>query len=109
MNPIILKAGKEANVAFRHPWIFSGALENAPEDSAHGDVVRVADKRGIVLATGTYSARSSIAVRVFQFGDATIDRAWITARLKEANDRRLAMGYGPGTETTGYRVAFGEA
>lgn len=109
MNPIILKAGKEANVAFRHPWIFSGALENAPEDSAHGEVVRVADKRGIVLATGTYSARSSIAVRVFQFGDAIIDRAWITARLKEANDRRLAMGYGPGTETTGYRVAFGEA
>ena len=109
MTPIIThKAGKEAKVAFRHPWIFSGALENAPEDSAHGEVVRVADKRGVVLGTGTYSARSSIAVRVFQFGDATIDRAWITARLKEANDRRLAMGYGPGTDTTGYRVVFGE-
>jgi len=110
MYPVItLKAGKEANVAFRHPWIFSGALENVPDGAEHGSVVRVADKRGITLATGTYSARSSIAVRVFAFGEAQIDRAWLTARLKEANDRRLQMGYGPGTDTTGYRVAFGEA
>jgi 23S rRNA (cytosine1962-C5)-methyltransferase len=96
-------------VAFRHPWIFSGALENAPEDSAHGEVVRVADKHGKILATGTYSARSTIAVRAFAFGEVEIDGAWIRERLKEANGRRLAMGYGPGTETTGYRVAFGEA
>ena len=109
MNPIItLKVGKEANVAFRHPWIFSGALENAPEDSAHGDVVRVADKRGVVLGTGTYSARSSIAGRVFACGEATSDRAWSAARIKEADARRKAMGYGPGTDTTGYRVVFGE-
>jgi len=110
MTPTItLKAGKEANVAFRHPWIFSGALENAPDDAAHGSVVRINDKRGIVLGTGTYSARSSIAVRVFAFGDVEIDRAWIAARIKEADARRKAMGYGPGTDTTGYRVAFGEA
>ncbi|HJV32627.1 MAG TPA: class I SAM-dependent rRNA methyltransferase [Patescibacteria group bacterium] len=110
MNPIItLKAGKEANVAFRHPWIFSGALEQAPGDDAHGTIVRVADKRGIVLATGTYSARSSIAVRVFAFGDEAIDGDWIAARIKEADERRTAMGYGPGTDTTGYRVVFGEA
>jgi len=109
MTPIItLKAGKEANVAFRHPWIFSGALENAPEDSVHGSVVRINDKRGVILGTGTYSARSSIAVRVFAFGDAEIDRAWITARIKEADERRRLMGYGPGTDTTGYRVVFGE-
>lgn len=109
MTTITLKPGKEANAAFRHPWIFSGALEQAPDDSEHGNVVRVADKHGKVLATGTYSARSSIAVRAFAFGEAAIDGAWIAQRLKEADDRRLAMGYGPGTDTTGYRVVFGEA
>lgn len=109
MKTLTLKAGKEANVAFRHPWIFSGALEQAPDDSEHGNVVRVADKHGKVLATGTYSARSSIAVRAFAFGEAEIDGAWIAERVREADGRRKAMGYGPGTDTTGYRVVFGEA
>ena len=106
---IVLKPGKEANVAFRHPWIFSGALEDQPGEDVHGTVVRVAAKHGKILATGTYSARSSIAVRAFAFGEAEIDRAWIAARLKEADERRKMMGYGPGTETTGYRIVFGEA
>lgn len=109
MQTFTLKTGKEANVGFRHPWIFSGALEEGPKEEAHGTVVRVVDRHGKVLATGTHSARSSIAVRVFAPGEATIDGAWIAARLREADGRRRLMGYGPGTDTTGYRVAFGEA
>ncbi len=107
MTTLILKPGKEANVGFRHPWIFSGALEHL--EAEHGSLVRVADKNGKILATGTFSARSSIAVRCFEFGEATINLAWLKEKISEADARRKLMGYGPGTGTTGYRVVFGEA
>jgi 23S rRNA (cytosine1962-C5)-methyltransferase len=104
-----LVAGKEANVGFKHPWVFSGALAKVDEKAKHGSLVHVADRHGKIIGTGTYSNKSSIAVRVFAFGDAVIDRAWMAAKLRAAQDRRLMMGYGPDTETTGYRVCFGEA
>lgn len=106
---LTLRTGKEANVAFRHPWIFSGAFEDIPENIPHGSIVQVNDKHGKILATGTFSSKSSIAVRAFAFGEAVIDRAWLTKGIIEAESRRKLMGFGPKTDTTGYRVVFGEA
>jgi 23S rRNA (cytosine1962-C5)-methyltransferase len=106
---LTLVSGKEANVAFRHPWVFSGALVDAPETLAQGDLVRVADKNGRVLGIGTFSRSTSIAVRIFEFGDATIDREWFVRKFKDADRRRGVLGFGPGTSTTGYRVVFGES
>lgn len=121
MYPVLkLKAGKEASVAYGHPWVFSGALESYPSpmsgegmgeagDAPHGSFVHVADRKGEVIATGSFSSHGSIAVRVFGPGELVIDRAIIETRIKKANERRLRMGYGPGTATTGYRVCFGES
>jgi 23S rRNA (cytosine1962-C5)-methyltransferase len=110
--PVIqLQKGKEANAAFRHPWIFSGALIKRPEGIDHGSIVKLADIRGEVLGTGTYSAKSSIAVRLLAFGEAevVIDKAWFVAKFREAEARRALHGYGPGKATDGYRIVFGEA
>lgn len=104
-----LKAGKEASVAYGHPWVFSGAFEELPESVSHGSFVHVADRKGEVIATGSFSRHGSIAVRVFAPGTAVIDRAFIETRLRKAHERRVRMGYGPGTETTGYRACFGES
>jgi 23S rRNA (cytosine1962-C5)-methyltransferase len=107
--PIIrLKEKKEANVAFRHPWVFSGALDGKP-DAEHGDLITLADRKGDVLATATYSTKSSIAARVFALGDVVIDQAWFVKRFQEADAARHILGYGPKTDTTGYRVIFGES
>ena len=105
---ITLAPGKEANVAFHHPWIFSGAILK-PVMAEHGELVQVLDKNGKCLGTGTYSASSSIAIRVMEFGPAQIDKAWFLKRFKDADARRTLMGYGPKTDTTGYRLIFGEA
>jgi len=106
---VTLLPGKEANVAFRHPWIFSGALASIPDELEHGDLVSVLDKNGKVLGTGTYSAKTSIAVRVFDFGDTTIDKAFFAERFRLAAERRRFLGYGPDMQTTGYRLVFGES
>ncbi|HTK05379.1 MAG TPA: class I SAM-dependent rRNA methyltransferase [Candidatus Eisenbacteria bacterium] len=108
---VTLQKGKEVNAAFRHPWIFSGALTKRPDDVGHGEIVRVEDVGGKVIGTGTYSGKSSIAVRLLEFGDkeVVIDEAWFAKKFKESDDRRRLHGYGPGEATDGYRAVFGEA
>lgn len=109
MYPIVtLKPGKETTVQFRHPWIFSGALQDKSE-AAHGGLVQVATARGEVLGVGTYNSHSTIAVRMLAYEDAEITQSWFEGRLRVAQQARELLGYGPGTETTGYRVVFGEA
>jgi len=110
MYPVVrLKAGKEANAVFRHPWIFSGALEQIPADFPNGSIVSISDNRGRIIGTGTFSAQSMIAIRVFEFGPALIDNDWIRRKISSADKLRLIHGYGHLKQTTGYRVVFGEA
>lgn len=110
MYPTIqLKKGKEATVGVRHPWIFSGAIATKDTAVVHGSMVGVMSATGSLLGVGAYSSHGSIAVRMMSWDDVVIDSAWIEARIRAAEARRTLMGYGPGTDTTGYRVVFGEA
>jgi 23S rRNA (cytosine1962-C5)-methyltransferase len=106
---ITLKEGKETNLVYRHPWIFSGALAAVDRDIPHGSLVWVADIKGNILATGTYSAHTTIAVRIFEFSKVEINRQWLRRKLSAASERRAIFGFGPGTATTGYRLVFGES
>ncbi|MBK7091019.1 MAG: class I SAM-dependent rRNA methyltransferase [bacterium] len=110
MYPILkLKPGKENNVIFRHPWVFSGAFASPLDQLDNGELVHVADAAGQIIGTGTFSTHSQIAVRVFEFGKAEIDYDWIRARIIAAQEQRSLLGYDNGTDTTGYRLVFGEA
>jgi len=104
-----IDAKKVANIIHRHPWIFSGAIIKKEKAVTHGGLVRVTDPDGKFLGVGTYSDSSSIAVRVLDFTDVMIDHAWFVKRFQEAGERRRLLGYGPETQTTGYRLLFGEA
>src|SRR3989339_1197982 len=105
--PVIpLIPGKEAAIGFWHPWIFSGALSKVPEGIEHGELVWISDRQGAILGTGTFSNKSSIAVRVFAFGEAVIDRAWLVAKLKASAERRVVT---VSKDTTAFRGVFGEA
>lgn len=108
MYPVVqLKAGREASVGFRHPWVFSGAIEGVPANVQPGALVEVADRNGKVLGTGTYGP-GTIAVRVFDFSAVEINGDWILGALTNALKRRELLGYGAGTQTTGYRLVHGE-
>lgn len=104
-----LRKGREISLIYRHPWIFSGALEKTEQKPVHGALVHLLGADDSVMATGTWSAHSSIAVRAFEFGDSVIDKEWFERKIEEAVHRRELLGYGPGTATTGYRVIFGES
>jgi len=108
---VALQKGKEQNAMHRHPWVFSGAFAKRPDEIAHGELVQVVAYNGVVLGTGTYSAKSSIAVRIFAFGEAEvkIDAAWFAAAFRNSEAHRAALGLGADTDTSGYRVIFGEA
>ncbi len=104
-----LLPGKEPSVIFGHPWIFSGALDHSSLNVSHGSFVHVLGYQGEVLATGSFSSHGSIAVRVFDYGEVVIDAAWLEEALQQCVQRRVLMDYGAGTQTTGYRVVFGES
>lgn len=108
-SKIRLRPNRTASVAGRHPWIFSGAFERHDSPIASGEIVSVCDPEGKIVATGTYSRQSMIAVRVFEFDEAVITREWLAGKIRQADQRRHLLGYGPGTDTTGYRVVFGES
>jgi 23S rRNA (cytosine1962-C5)-methyltransferase len=87
--PILkLKAGKEDLLSKRHPWILSGALEEAPKAS----LVRLADAKGRVLAVGTASPANPLAVRLFRFEDAPLDADFFRSRFEAALALRRTLG-----------------
>ncbi|MBI4665412.1 MAG: class I SAM-dependent rRNA methyltransferase [Nitrospinae bacterium] len=110
MLPIIkLKSGRENSAVFGHPWIFSGAVAERPQGLSHGDFITIQDHQGKVVGVGSYSSKGSIMARIFDFSGAGINKEWFAAKIRRAESLRRLMGYGPGTNVTGYRVVFGEA
>ena len=68
MKTITLKPRKEESILRHHPWVFSGAIANLPDDIEEGELVNVVASDGRVLGAGHFQI-GSIAVRLLQFGD----------------------------------------
>lgn len=108
MHPVIqLKKGREVPLSRRHPWIFSGAVHRIDGHPNDGDRVIVANHLGQQLAWGHFHD-GSILVKVVSFGGAPPSDQPLTDALEAAWALRQYIGYGPGTETTGFRLVHGE-
>ena len=81
MKKIYLKRGKEESLLRFHPWVFSGAIQQADDDLKDGDLVRVLTNHGDFIAVGHFQM-GSIAVRVLSFRD--VDSREGEARSKES-------------------------
>ena len=90
LKSIYLKRGKEESLERFHPWVFSGAIHNADEGIEEGDVVKVITFDGKLIGTGHYQI-GSIAVRILDFSDRLIDKAFYAERLEEALYLRIAL------------------
>ncbi|MGA1863923.1 MAG: class I SAM-dependent rRNA methyltransferase [bacterium] len=93
MGLIILKPGRERCLRSRHPWIFSGAIQDVKGLPKPGETVRVLDSGGQMLGVGAYSPSSQIAVRIWTFiPDETVSSSFFAARLQRAVSSRGAIG-----------------
>ncbi|MGI4804400.1 MAG: class I SAM-dependent rRNA methyltransferase [Janthinobacterium lividum] len=107
MNEVSLKKGKEKAVLQRHPWVFSGAIENVKGKPANGEIVRTVDSKGNFLAYGFYNNQSRVAVRLLEWDDAVfIDECWWRKRIATAvNNRKEVLN----EQTNACRLIFSEA
>lgn len=91
---VILKAGRERSVERRHPWIFSGAIENASQDQRpFGEVVKVLNAKRQALGWGWLSPMSQIRVRMLSF-DTRLEPTdeWIAEKVLSAVGARAYFG-----------------
>ena len=107
MKNLQLKRGKEDSLLRFHPWVFSGAIQQADADLSDGEVVRVVRSDGAFLAVGHYQA-GSIAVRILSFHDVAIDDQFWYARLESALKMRIAIGMADNPQNNTYRLVHGE-
>lgn len=63
---LTLKKNKESSILRRHPWIFSGALQNPDEKLHDGTVVRLAQNSGGTLGYGFFLP-GSLRIKLFSF------------------------------------------
>jgi len=108
MARVILKRGREKPVLNRHPWIFSGAIQRIEGEVADGEVVVVADYRGLFLAQGYLNRRSQIAVRLLTWDEGeVIGRDFWGRQLERAWASRQAVADDPSTDA--YRLVNAES
>ena len=103
---VTLKSGREKSLRHRHPWVFSGAIEQVEGAPQAGDTVALFARDGGFLGTAAYNPQSQIRARVWSFDAAeTVDEAFLRGRLEAALARRA--GVRPGS--TGQRLVHGES
>ena len=108
LYPVIqLAKGKEEAVRRFHPWIFSGAIQKAPEGLQAGDTVTLTDYKGEVLATG-FCETGSIAVKILSFANTKIDEWFFLDKLKKAFSARQKIGLTDRLDTNCYRLVHSE-
>lgn len=103
---IQLKRGKEESLDRFHPWLFSGAIASLPDGIEEGDIVKVITQDRRLIGVGHYQI-GSIAVRMLDFADTTIDDLFYTSRLKAALELRKALGLDR-PDNNAYRLVHGE-
>ncbi len=88
-----LKPGREKSILWRHPWVFTGAVEEieALEGAEPGDVGDVVDSGGRFLARGTVQPDSQILCRLLSWDDRPIDRAFFVEKIRRAAEGRAAL------------------
>ena len=106
MQSILLNPKKGAIVQLRHPWIFSGALQNQSLPPENGSWVEVFDHHKNYLCTGHYQSEGSISVRILSYERVIRSSAFYQEKLTDALD--LRSRFVQSESTNAFRWIHGE-
>jgi 23S rRNA (cytosine1962-C5)-methyltransferase len=106
---VILKPGREKSLLRRHPWIFSGAIQQADPNIAPGSTVDLLSSDKQFLARASYSPHSQIRARVWTFEDEPVDQEFFRKKIRAAIRTGAILGFDvsrttENTESTEKRV-----
>ena len=104
---LVVRRGSERTLANGHPWVFSGAVDKAPNVDP-GAIVQVHDHHNRFLGRGYYNPRSMIRVRLLCHDpQCPIDAAYFYSAISRACQLRQASSQ---LQTTNaYRLVHGES
>ena len=105
---VSLKPKRDFSVRKHHPWVFSGAVAEAPEGLAPGETVEVVGADGEPLGYGSYSPQSQIRVRMLSFDPKAVPDAQFVQGLVKASVDRRADFFAKG-ETNAVRLVNAES
>ncbi len=107
MSSIILKPGREKSVLRRHPWIFSGAVQQVDHETDSGATVDVLSSKGEFLARGAYSPQSQIRIRAWTFDDEAVDAEFFRKRIRASLETRNSLFHSQ--DTNAIRLIYAES
>src|SRR6202142_1073748 len=107
MASLILKPGREKSLLRRHPWIFSGAIQQADANIASGATVDILSSNGEFLARGAYSPQSQICVRAWTFEDQSINADFFRRRIRASLQTRNSLF--DSQDTNAIRLIYAES
>ena len=108
MKALHLKAGRERSVQRRHPWIFSGAIEQVDGMPEPGETLLVKNAGGQPIAVAAWSAESQIRARVWSFDPKTrVEAPFFAAVVAGAVKAREALP--AARHTNALRLVHGES
>ena len=107
LKKVRLAAKRDYSLRKHHPWVFSGAVAEAPEDLAVGETVEVVSADGETLGYGSYSPASQIRVRMLSFDPKTVPDAKFVEGLVASAVGRRADFFG-NAETNAMRLVNAE-
>ena len=107
MPAVLLKPGREKSLLRRHPWIFSGAIQNVADEPVSGGTVDVLSSNWQLLAQAAYSPNSQIRARVWTFDQEPVDQEFFRRRIRSAIDTRRTLPVGG--QSNAFRLIYAES
>ncbi len=108
MRKIRLKSGRERSVLRRHPWIFSGSIEEVLGEPGIGETVEIFSHDNTWLARAAYSPNSQIRARIWTWDqDESIDADFFQRRLDRSIRARRHLARS--VDVTAYREVHAES
>lgn len=104
---VLLKAGREKSLLRRHPWIFSGGIQQADSNIASGATVDLLSFNKQFLARASYSPISQIRARVWTFEDEPVGKEFFRKRIRSAIETRQRSNVE--RQANAYRLVYAES